>query len=387
MEKQNFDLASIPNGHDPTTYKLVQPLGERYILNSGIIFTSLDVFRAVEKTNKKVLEILSHPILTGINLGGMLDDKLISGIVGEIFSVYFSNEIPSEVMRNIVSAGYPDLVKKTQESTAAESSNERDHRCWKGGDGIEVKSKMVRSKISWNQDFSEGLSVTWSSHHQQTDCLMGLVVAYINKSDPQIISAFISDSITPEDWTEPNNTTEGSMNTNVCSLRASGVQKMGRFPLIKPVDDKVHYQLKQAMGEFVYQTNKPSRRRTKDEWRKLHDRRKEDLAALLDIEISSGLNDFIIKNTDKKPKVMLKTFLMESITCLIGGDEDTSRDILSRIPNVEPVEYPSHNVNQEILSLIFNSLLIERSWETDLESLVQGLEKEIVELKKNDAIS
>jgi hypothetical protein len=387
MEKQNFDLASIPNGHDPATYKLVQPLGERYILNSGIIFTSLDVFRAVEKTNKKVLEILSHPILTGINLGGMLDDKLISGIVGEIFSVYFSNEIPSEVMRNIVSAGYPDLVKKTQECTAAESSNERDHRCWKGGDGIEVKSKMVRSKISWNQDFSEGLSVTWSSHHQQTDCLMGLVVAYINKSDPQIISAFISDSITPEDWTEPNNTTEGSMNTNVCSLRASGVQKMGRFPLIKPVDDKVHYQLKQAMGEFVYQTNKPSRRRTKDEWRKLHDRRKEDLAALLDIEISSGLNDFIIKNTDKKPKVMLKTFLMESITCLIGGDEDTSRDILSRIPKVEPVEYPSHNVNQEILSLIFNSLLIERSWETDLESLVQGLEKEIVELKKNDAIS
>ena len=46
-------------------------------------------------------------------------------------------------------------------------------------------------------------------------------------------------------------------------------------------------------------------KRTKEEWRKLHDKRKEDLAALLNIEISSGLNDFIIKNGDRIAQMIL----------------------------------------------------------------------------------
>lgn len=207
-----------------------------YLINNGIRFdcgfplSVEDVTFAINKTNEALLQL-------PVSLFKSIDYKTTSAMVGCMLCENIAQTTQGQAIVNPIEKGHPDIVP-----SYAVNASEEELRNF--GIGLEVKCTVgsvptgtAVPKAAPRISFLNGL--TWQAHHQEVEELLGITYDYFEVPGgfkPAITAAFYSNQLTPNDWGRISGT-EGR-NTKVCSMLASGKQKMaeGWFAILDVED-------------------------------------------------------------------------------------------------------------------------------------------------------
>lgn len=207
-----------------------------YLINNGIRFdcgfplSVEDVTFAINKTNEALLQL-------PVSLFKSIDYKTTSAMVGCMLCENIAQTTQGQAIVNPIEKGHPDIVP-----SYAVNASEEELRNF--GIGLEVKCTVgsvptgtAVPKAAPRISFLNGL--TWQAHHQEVEELLGITYDYFEVPGgfkPAITVAFYSNQLTSNDWGRISGT-EGR-NTKVCSMLASGKQKMaeGWFAILDVED-------------------------------------------------------------------------------------------------------------------------------------------------------
>lgn len=207
-----------------------------YLINNGIRFdcgfplSVEDVTFAINKTNEALLQL-------PVSLFKSIDYKTTSAMVGCMLCENIAQTTQGQAIVNPIEKGHPDIVP-----SYAVNASEEELRNF--GIGLEVKCTVgsvptgtAVPKAAPRISFLNGL--TWQAHHQEVEELLGITYDYFEVPGgfkPAITASFYSNQLTSNDWGRISGT-EGR-NTKVCSMLASGKQKMaeGWFAILDVED-------------------------------------------------------------------------------------------------------------------------------------------------------
>lgn len=197
-----------------------------YLINNNVSFVCGfplsvdDVTYAINKTNEDLLQLPA-------SLFKSIDYKTTSAMVGCILCENIAEMTNGQAIVNPIEKGHPDIVP-----AYALNASEEELRNY--GVGLEVKCTVGSVptgtsivKASPRIAFLSGL--TWQAHHQEVEELLGITYDYFEVPGgykPAITAAFYSNELTPRDWGNISGT--AGRNTKVCSMVASGKQKMSK---------------------------------------------------------------------------------------------------------------------------------------------------------------
>lgn len=184
----------------------------------GFSLTVDDVTYAINKANESLLQL-------PVSLFKSVDYKTTSAMVGCILCENIAQITNGEAIVNPIEKGHPDIVP-------AYALNASEEELRNFGVGLEVKCTVgsvptgtTIPKATPRIAFLNGL--TWQAHHQEVEELLGITYDYFEVPGgykPAITAAFYSSELTPNDWGSISGT--AGRNTKVCSMVASGKQKM-----------------------------------------------------------------------------------------------------------------------------------------------------------------
>jgi hypothetical protein len=195
----------------------------------NLVVSSNQLLCATENTNKKIREVgLSHD---GINLFDIIDFRVFSGMIGELFAKELS-VIHGKLLKNPNLNGYPDLlnVYETEYLNHFNTCIQRDFLSFKYG-GLEVKNSFGTKKaksnvVNGNQRIVFiNSKIDWKAHHQETNNLIGLLSDYID-GVPQIVALCYSDKLGKEDWNNVQTPKKESAMTSFTTITQGGFRKM-----------------------------------------------------------------------------------------------------------------------------------------------------------------
>lgn len=232
------------------------------------------VLQAVLNTNEKIKEMQDFTVVPGKSLLDVLGLTNTSGLIGEIFSCYLA-AIDERLINNEWEKGRPDLCAIDQrgreflthigyfleDGNNVDETYEATKPHWSpfGGEsnplnGVEVKCRIAgrsedgRAKYASRWPSNKSGDISWSSHHQDTGTLLGLVWDYIEEI-PTIIAAFFSNDLDTTagsentDWrvsTNPNKDKKKKRTgTSVSGMKPEGRKKMGSGPVLLPKDESI----------------------------------------------------------------------------------------------------------------------------------------------------
>ena len=199
-------------------------------LRSGTIATDL-LAEAAIRVNSRLSSILSSTGTVRLDLYEIIDLRMLSGLIGEMFSVELSR-LDGRLLKNPNIDGYPDLcdISKPGKQEMVNSYSMDQFIAYDDG-GFEVKNtfgmkkqnKYIAPRKTRLHDIQRKL--VWKAHHRKTNHLIAIHSDYIDKI-PQIIAGFYSDNLTETDWTEKQQPKEGSTMTSFCQTTQSAFEKL-----------------------------------------------------------------------------------------------------------------------------------------------------------------
>lgn len=199
-------------------------------LRAGSISTSL----LAEAANKVNLRLRSALISSGsvhLDLYEIIDLRMLSGLIGEMFSVELSR-LDGRLLKNPNIDGYPDLCDVSgpgKQEIITSYSLDRFIEYDDGG--FEVKNtfgvKKANTYIEPRKSRLHNIQkkLVWKAHHRKTNHLIAVHSDYIEKI-PQIIAGFYTDSLTESDWTVKQQPKTGSTMTSFCQTTPSAFEKL-----------------------------------------------------------------------------------------------------------------------------------------------------------------
>lgn len=222
--------------------------------DSTSIDTSL-ILKAVVDTNNYLIQSSKLFNSVGFDLFSALNQRNISGTIGEIFKHFFCLNIPNYTP-NPHADGRPDILnlenplsKSYYESECVNIVNDRvipiknKLAPFKYG-GVEVKctiggtpTKASRIKLyneTGIESFDIGVarikyvpSINWGSHHKHDLNLLGLYYDYYTHAEntPQILAVFFS-YLDQDNWRKVTTGKSSSKTTSATSLTTEGIFKM-----------------------------------------------------------------------------------------------------------------------------------------------------------------
>ena len=149
--------------------------------------------------------------VAGTSLLDIMDQKVISGLVGEIFRAELAAEC-SYLFSNPRDDGHPDLCVISERTTNFLLQNgitppdfrtNLSKEIWTpyGGEsnrlpGVEIKATIIGGPVEdvRGPRYLNAKRPSWSAHHQQTPVLLGLVWDYVERL-PSIVGAFFANSL------------------------------------------------------------------------------------------------------------------------------------------------------------------------------------------------
>lgn len=195
-----------------------------YLINNDVSFDcgfplSVDaVTYAINKANEALLQL-------PVSLFKSIDYKTTSAMVGCILCENIAEMTQGQAIVNPIEKGHPDIVP-------ADALNASEEELRNYGVGLEVKCTVGSvptgtSVVKASPRISFLSRLTWQAHHQEVEELLGITYDYFEVPGgykPAITAAFYSNELTPSDWGSISGT--AGRNTKVCSMVASGKQKM-----------------------------------------------------------------------------------------------------------------------------------------------------------------
>lgn len=237
---------------------------EEFEIGEGVFLRSEDVWRAAVAANEIWLQI--GEVLVGQNsLLDILDQKVISGLVGEIFRAFLAEEA-SYLFSNPRDDGHPDLCAISNSAiaflseygiTLPDVNANLSKAIWTpyGGEenrlpGVEIKATIIGTPVQLKRGprYLEAKRPSWSAHHQDTPVLLGLVWDYVD-SLPTIVGAFFANSLDTshgkenQHWSHVSTPKDGSKGTSSCSLLLEGCKVMYQNQVLEPVDPQIKHEL------------------------------------------------------------------------------------------------------------------------------------------------
>lgn len=210
------------------------------LLNGNL--TVNEIKNAIHAVNSTLLDLSMPDGKIGLELYEIIDLRMLSGLIGEMFVSQVVNNTTS-LIKNPNIDGYPDLLDVTLDGTLkkVKSMMPEDFINFEFG-GLEVKNTFGVKKS--NEDISIRESrvtkiqnrLVWKAHHQQTNNLIALFSDY-KKGTPQIVAAFFSSELTKEDWSIKQQPQVGSTMTSFCQTMPSAYKKL-RDGLLFYIDDE-----------------------------------------------------------------------------------------------------------------------------------------------------
>ena len=238
-----------------------------YKIGQGVLLSSRDVWRAAVAANERWVKIEEIPI-AGASLLDALDQKVISGLVGEIFRSELAI-ICDYLFSNPRDDGHPDLCVISDRAMKFLSENgitlpntqaNLSKAVWTpyGGEenrlpGVEVKATIIGDPVREKRGsrYRNAKRPSWSAHHQQTPVLLGLVWDYV-EARPTIVSAYFANSLDTshgkenQHWSSVSIPKDGSKGTSSCSLLREGCNMMYENQVLEPSDKYIKHELGKA---------------------------------------------------------------------------------------------------------------------------------------------
>ena len=199
-------------------------------LNSGEL--SIDTISAAVSTVNDQLHRVQQKQRYALDVFDVIDLRMLSGFIGELFVTSLSTSDP-RLQRNPNIDGYPDLCDVSHNPQALVPA---DCLHYEFG-GIEVKNTFGLKKSGTALHAREARRgriqnrLIWKAHHRRTNHLLALQSDFVDRV-PQIVSAFFSSELEPDDWTEKQNPKSGSTMTSFCQTRRSAFDKLQRRQLV-----------------------------------------------------------------------------------------------------------------------------------------------------------
>jgi hypothetical protein len=205
----------------------------------GLDVDSPSILSAIESTNRVLADLSKGGGSVSLELYKIIDLRMLSGLVGELFVSELSKTIP-QLQKNPWIDGYPDLLNTASDQGLIEfqKASIDSYLNFPFG-GIEVKNTFGVKKTGINfqdretrfvkattgRSWKIQKNLVWKAHHQETNNLIALHSDYINKI-PQIIGCFYSDELEPEDWSIKQQPKEGSTMTSFSATKPSAFAKL-----------------------------------------------------------------------------------------------------------------------------------------------------------------
>ncbi len=195
----------------------------------------IDQIKEVVDTVNRRLRILRDKTQgMALNIFSVLDFRMLSGLIGEIYVSEFSNRYPA-LMKNPNIDGYPDLLNVSRPSYRkhAEQWRAKDLKMFvnfKYG-GIEIKNtfgtKKAKAELIQGDSRIEAINtkMDWKAHHRYTNNLLAFLSDYI-AGCPQIVAAFYSATLHEDDWNKKQNPKSGSAMTSFSVIGTTGCAKL-----------------------------------------------------------------------------------------------------------------------------------------------------------------
>ena len=190
-----------------------------------------DLQLAIGNTNDRYVEIYKKTGYLGLNFFSILDFRVLSGLIGESFSVELCS-INSGFVKNPYIDGYPDLLQNSTPIMKRyfSSCQNSDFIKYKYG-GLEVKNTFGTKKANsflliGDQRINYiNKKLDWKAHHRETNYLVALLSDYV-EGLPKIVALFYSDSLKREDWAAIPKPKTGSAMTSFSAINSSGFAKL-----------------------------------------------------------------------------------------------------------------------------------------------------------------
>lgn len=211
-------------------------IGYRSIDRSPIRLSACDVtadelLAAIHKANGHLASLVNATKSMSLNILDVMDFRVLSGLVGEIFAKELASISPYLVQNKSID-GYPDLLQNATSAMAAYivTCPTASFLDYKFG-GIEVKNtfgqKRPGARLSMGVQRIDHIDkrLQWKAHHRKTNNLVALLSDFIDRI-PIVVALWYSDQLTEDDWADVQRPEEGSGMTSFSTLKPQGFAKL-----------------------------------------------------------------------------------------------------------------------------------------------------------------
>ncbi len=243
------------------------------LVNSKTLNTQ-ELLDVVTETNNYILQLTDLFTQMDFNLFEITGQRNLSGLLGEIFSTFFSMKF-DDFVNNPHPDGRPDILDLSDDISKNYYTNE----CFQiidgktkpiksklspfPYDGIEVKctigsqrnyKEILKSRIG-SDTFNIGIprieylsDLVWWAHHIHSKSLLGLYYDYYENVNfaPQIMAVFYSNLVST-DWSNVSLGNPNSKKTSNTSLTKNGKNKMKQNCLLS-INDPLYYNQFKKIG-------------------------------------------------------------------------------------------------------------------------------------------
>lgn len=239
MRSLTSSIQYLPNNSTKTDFTYT---------NKGEKFTSTEVEKTVILTNTTVITLaMIFQQVVGISLFEVIDKKQTGAFIGAVFVSNFAN-IASHLVLNPSQTGHRDLIPKEYINNSSVINCVRLPHI-----GVEVKISCGNLKTGVTNNLPVGdarisylTGVDWKRHHQYINNLLALFWDYF-EGIPTIMSAFYSNKLVPDDFSNTMPKAGGGRTTSVCVTKKTTRDKLMKNWVLLP-DLPVYIQFFKKLG-------------------------------------------------------------------------------------------------------------------------------------------
>ena len=187
--------------------------------------------QAANIVNDRLRKARSFNSLVGLDLFDVIDLRMLSGLIGEMFSLELAN-LEANLLKNPNIDGYPDLcdvslagARETCKAASADFFIEYPHGGLEVKNTFGVKKTGVEIQPRATRIGKIQKTLVWKAHHQKTNNLIALQSDYVD-GVPQIVSAFFSKELLEEDWSVKQQPKAGSTMTSFSQTKPTAFSKL-----------------------------------------------------------------------------------------------------------------------------------------------------------------
>lgn len=164
-------------------------------LTAAVVETH-SLLMAAESVNERLRKSKSFHEVVHIDLYDVIDLRMLSGLIGEIFTLELSL-LENNLLKNPNIDGYPDLcdisprgAQELCDGAPADFFIEYPHGGFEVKNTFGVKKRGAQIKPRESREGKIQKTLVWKAHHQKTNNLIALQSDYV-AGVPQIVSAFL----------------------------------------------------------------------------------------------------------------------------------------------------------------------------------------------------